>query len=155
MLEVKPYMRVKGERTNEGLILSSLCSFVGETTRELEWSSLMVLATLKYYLRVYMYVQWLKKVSQCCVILKRLENCGISKRNQARHLQDGWKCLLLAFQNYFGHVTWLPWRQDTGILKWYVTGTLIWPYITIGILVLCMPFLCLYHCLKSSRHTLN
>ena len=74
-------------------------------------------------------LQWLKKVPQYWVILKRLENCGISRRNQARCLQDGWKGMLLAFQNYFGHVTWLPWRQDTGILKWYVTRTLIWPYI--------------------------
>ena len=34
-------------------------------------------------------LQWLKKVSQYCAILKRLENCGVSKRNQARYLQDG------------------------------------------------------------------
>ena len=39
--------------------------------------------------RILQQVQWLKKVSQYCVILKRLENCGISKRNQARCLQDG------------------------------------------------------------------
>ena len=35
------------------------------------------------------HLQWLKKVSQCCVILKRLENCGISGRNQARGLWNG------------------------------------------------------------------
>ena len=41
------------------------------------------------------------------------------------------------------------------ISKWHVIGTLIWLQFTLWILVLCMPFLCLYHHIKSSRHTLN
>ena len=74
-------------------------------------------------------LQWLKKVSQCWAILERLEICRRARMNQTKCLQDGWKYLLLAFRNHFGHMIWLLWEWGTNISKWHVIGTLIWPYI--------------------------